>query len=299
MATKHNLKKQVDVTPAKATLKTSVGSKKSNLNPTRGFQVASWNVNGLRSVYTKNALAKWLESTEFDLVMLQEVKATPELYKEIPELKGFKGFQFDTWATSAKAGYAGCLTLSKLEPERTQVGLGDSAFDQEGRWVEVQFGEWIFINSYFPNSQRDHARLPFKLRFCEVATERLEKLRSQKFNVILGGDINVAHTEIDLANPKTNKDNAGFLPEERDWMTRFLERGWLDTFRVFNTSAGQYTWWSYRPGVREKNIGWRLDHFFLNEEAKPHLIDVRHEPKVMGSDHCPIVVQLNALSPNR
>ena len=258
------------------------------------LRIASWNVNGIRSVFGKG-LTKWIGESDLDVVMLQEVKATPGVMEtdleNFPQAHGFKSV---TWAVAEKAGYSGLLTLCRKTPDRVCVGLGDAKFDSEGRWLEVDIGAYTFINSYFPNSQRDAARLPYKLDFCKAAQKRLHALEDEGRIVILAGDINVAHTEIDLANPKTNQKNAGFLPEERAWFSEFIKAGWVDVFREFEKGPGHYTWWSYRPGVREKNVGWRLDHFFISGAGKHFAKWMTHQPFVTGSDHCPIVMSVKA-----
>lgn len=260
------------------------------------IRIASWNVNGLRSVLGKGLL-DWMSQSDLDIVMLQEVKAKPDVLVEVGEFYKELGFQRIAWASAEKNGYSGLLTLSKSKDVVFRQGLGIGEFDREGRWLETDCGPYTLINSYFPNAQRDHARLPFKLRFCKAAQIRMEQLLKLKRIPILAGDINIAHTEIDLANPKTNKDNAGFLPEEREWFSNFLNAGWSDAFRIFETKGGHYTWWSYRPGVREKNIGWRLDHFFLPAFFNSQTNWVRQQPEVRGSDHCPLVISV-PLSPN-
>lgn len=261
------------------------------------LRIASWNVNGLRSVLGKG-LVDWMAESDLDIVMLQEVKAKPEVLTEVGEFYKALGFQKAGWACAEKNGYSGLLTLVKSSSAELREGLGIPEFDREGRWLEADQGPYTFINSYFPNSQRDHARLPFKLKFCLAAEKRMKQLLLLKRIPILGGDINVAHTEIDLANPKTNKDNAGFLPEERAWFSNFLNAGWSDAFRISEPGGGHYTWWSYRPGVREKNIGWRLDHFFLPTSFSSKVNWVRQQPEVRGSDHCPVVISV-PLSPSR
>jgi exodeoxyribonuclease-3 len=261
-------------------------------NRKRGeLRVASWNVNGLRSILKKGFL-EWLKAGDFDVVMLQEVKAKPEDLDEAVILLSEAGFHSHQWATADKKGYSGLLTLVRDECGAVKVGLGMQEFDSEGRWLEVNIGNYTIINSYFPNSQRDHARLGFKLKFCQAAMARLNDLRREKRIPILAGDINIAHAEIDLANPKTNKDNAGFLPAERDWMTTFLSSGWTDVFRKYHSEGGNYTWWSYRPGVREKNIGWRLDYFFVAKQHETVLNWMVHQPEVLGSDHCPVAISV-------
>ena len=265
------------------------------------MKLASWNVNGIRSVQTKK-FDKWFEDEGADVVCLQEIKCNPETLKKNETLWHPHGYA-SHWNPAEKPGYSGLVTYSRKEPSDVRRGLGIAEFDREGRWLETDFelrdfkkgssGAVTVINSYFPNSQRDHARLPFKLKFCATAEKRLEKLRKEGRTVLLCGDFNIAHREIDLKNPKSNAKNAGFLPEERAWMERFVnELGWIDAFRKFEEGPGHYTWWSYRPGVREKNVGWRLDYFVANPETGDRLKGMIHRPDVMGSDHCPVLLTL-------
>lgn len=255
------------------------------------MKIVSWNVNGLRSVQKKN-FREWFSGEKADIVCLQEIKVSEDVVKDEEDLYHPEKYH-SSWAFAQKAGYSGLVIYSKKEPTDVRVGLGISKFDSEGRWLESDFGSLTLINSYFPNSQRDHARLPFKLEFCLAAEKRLEALRKKGREVVICGDFNIAHHEIDLKSPKTNLKNAGFLPEERQWMTHFLgDLQWVDGFRKFEKGPGHYTWWSYRPGVREKNIGWRLDYFLTNKEAEDRLKSVTHCPDVMGSDHCPVRLQL-------
>ncbi|MDX9732250.1 MAG: exodeoxyribonuclease III [Bdellovibrionales bacterium] len=259
------------------------------------LRIGSWNVNGLRSVFGKGLL-EWLKASDLDVVMLQEVKARPEVLETLENFPSRYGYESVSWAVAEKAGYSGLLTLSRRKPGEIREGLGDAKFDSEGRWLEVDIGDYTIINSYFPNSQREHARLPYKLEFCAAAMKRLKALEKAGRTIVLAGDINVAHTEIDLANPKTNTKNAGFLPEERAWFTSFLEAGFIDVFREFEKGPGHYTWWSYRPGVRERNVGWRLDHFFMAGSKRERANWMEHQPQVTGSDHCPIVLSVRAPS---
>lgn len=262
----------------------------------RAKKIITWNVNGLRAVHKKSFL-NWLTNESADFVCLQEVKVSASQVDEDEALMRPHGYH-SHWHFSQKPGYAGVAIYSKSSPVRVQAGLGDAQFDGEGRWLEAEFAfegtnrTLTLISSYWPNSQREHTRLDFKLAFCEAAMERLETLRRQGKQVLICGDFNIAHREIDLKNPKSNQDNAGFLPEERAWMDEFTQQGWVDTFREFEKGPGHYTWWSYRPGVREKNIGWRLDYFFTNAEFKDHVTSVEHLTKVMGSDHCPVRLTL-------
>jgi len=257
------------------------------------MKLATWNVNGLRSVATKG-YQKWFNALDADVVCLQEIKVqSQQLTEELRSPKGYHSFFF----SADKPGYSGVAVFSKRAPQNVIVGLNDPSFDREGRVLTLEFKDFDVINAYFPNSQRDHARLPFKLRFCNAIQEFLRCRREKGRNVILCGDINIAHREIDLKNPKSNVKNAGFLPEERAWLDQFLnQQGYRDAFRVFEQGPGHYTWWSYRPGVRERNIGWRLDHFFCNSELVPYLRACRHQTDVFGSDHCPVVLDVGKMS---
>jgi exodeoxyribonuclease-3 len=258
------------------------------------MKIASWNVNGLRSVQEKS-FPKWFEEEDADVVCLQEIKCSAEQMNRDPRLARPGSF-FSSYHCAEKPGYSGLVIYSRTEPLQVRSGIGHAEFDSEGRWLEADFkfaeSEVTIINSYWPNSQRDHSRLPFKMAFCRQAEARLEQLRREGRQVVICGDFNIAHKEIDLKNPKTNVNNAGFLPEERAWMDHFVHLGWVDAFRSFEKGPGHYTWWSYRPGVRQKNIGWRLDYFFTNSEFADRVRKVEHQPHVMGSDHCPVVLSL-------
>lgn len=252
------------------------------------MKLASWNVNGIRAC-ERGGFLKWFEAQAADIVCVQETKARPEQVS--PEVLNPLGFH-SYWHSAEKAGYSGVAVFSKKEPLSIREGLGIPEYDSEGRVLVLEYPEFVLINAYFPNSQRDHARLPYKLSFCDSMLEFTERLRGQGKHVLVCGDYNIAHREIDLKNPKTNINNAGFLPEERAWMDRFVEAGYVDTFRNFVNDPGHYTWWSYRPGVREKNIGWRLDYFFSNAELKDRLMSASIQPQVRGSDHCPVMLEL-------
>lgn len=252
------------------------------------MKLVSWNVNGIRAC-AKDGLVNWMQSEKPDVLCLQEIKATPEQLE--PELRDPKGY-LSIWNPAKKPGYSGTALFTKKEPHSVEYGLGIPKFDQEGRVLIVKFKDYTLVNSYFPNSQRDHARLPFKLEFCKAFAKKINSMRDSGENVVLCADWNIAHKEIDLKNPKTNVKNAGFLPEERAWMDQFIQMGYIDTFRHFNQDGGHYTWWSYRPGVREKNIGWRLDYFMTNHEHKDRLKKSYHRNDVFGSDHCPVVLEL-------
>lgn len=252
------------------------------------MKLASWNVNGLRSVSGKGFL-NWFENSALDFVCLQEIKVKPEqLDESVRAPKGYHGY----FSPAVKPGYSGIAIYAKKEPREVRPGIGIPEFDDEGRVLELSYRDFDLLSTYWPNSQRDHARLPYKLRFCESMFKYLEAKRKMGRNVLVCGDFNIAHKEIDLKNPKSNMKNAGFLPEERAWMDTFTCAGWIDTFREFEKGPGHYTWWSYRPGVREKNVGWRLDYFFTNKEHRDRLKSASHSCHVMGSDHCPVLLTL-------
>ncbi|MGE0631495.1 MAG: exodeoxyribonuclease III [Pseudobdellovibrionaceae bacterium] len=252
------------------------------------MKLASWNVNGIRAC-EKNGFLEWFKNESADIICVQEIKAFPEqLEANLKNPLKYHSF----WNSAEKPGYSGTAVFSKKEPLSVQLGLGDKEFDREGRVMILRYPKFTLINSYFPNSQRDHTRLPYKLKFCKKFLSAVEAMRARGENVIMCADWNIAHQEIDLKNPKSNQKNAGFLPEERAWMSQFIKAGYVDTFRQFQPEGGHYTWWSYRPGVREKNVGWRLDYFMANEEFKDRLKTSYHRNEVFGSDHCPVVVEL-------
>jgi len=253
------------------------------------MRLFSWNVNGIRSA-AKAGFLKWLSEENPDIVCLQETRA---LIGDLDDLM-ISPFGFNSyWYSAQKKGYSGVGVYSREKPLNIIDGIGDKIFDEEGRTQILEFKDFILFNCYFPNSRRDHSRLGYKLDFCNALLKTAEKHIREKKNVVICGDFNIAHREIDLANPKTNIANAGFLPQERDWMEKFIKAGYLDTFREFNKEAGHYTWWSNRPGVRERNIGWRLDYFAINSKFRAKLKSAEIHPDVFGSDHCPVSIDLD------
>lgn len=245
-------------------------------------------MNGIRAC-AKSGFLDWFEKENADIVCLQEIKAqADQLEATLRNPLQYHAF----WNSAEKPGYSGTVIFSKKEPVSVEYGLGDREIDREGRVMILKFPKFTIVNSYFPNSQRDHSRLPFKLKFCAKFLKKVNTLRAAGENVLMCADWNIAHKEIDLKNPKSNKKNAGFLPEERAWMDEFVSAGYVDAFRQFQPEGGHYTWWSYRPGVREKNVGWRLDYFMANEEFKDRLRTSYHRPEIRGSDHCPVAVEL-------
>lgn len=252
------------------------------------MKLLSWNVNGVRSVYQKGFL-RWFKAQDADIVCLQETKAhSSQLDEALLHPLGYHSY----WHSAERPGYSGVVTYSRRPPLSVHEGIGVPEFDREGRVLVCEYRGFVLVNAYFPNSQRDHGRLDYKLRFCNAMLRFLNRLRRQGKHVVLCGDYNIAHKEIDLRNPKQNVNNAGFLPQERAWMDRLVKHKYLDCFRHFCQEPGHYTWWSYRAGVRERNIGWRIDYFFVNPELRRRLKRAEIQAKVKGSDHCPIALEL-------
>ncbi len=249
--------------------------------------VVSWNVNGIRAVEKKGFL-DWLSAESPDVLCLQETKAHRGQVTEAltdPVLPG--GSWKSWWSSAKKAGYSGTAIYSKTEPLDVRT-LGVSEFDDEGRVIMAEFPEAVIISAYFPNSQEAGARLDYKLGFCDAILAACDGLVSSGKNVILCGDYNIAHKPIDLANPKANEGNPGYLPAERAWMDAFTAKGYVDTFRAFCAEPKQYTWWSYRFHAREKDIGWRIDYECVNPSFMPRVASSTILKNILGSDHCPI-----------
>ncbi len=247
----------------------------------------SWNVNGIRAC-VRNGFLDFLEKYKPDILALQEIKARED---DVPmEVRFYPGYH-KYWNPAKKRGYAGTALFTKIEPLKVEFGIGDERFDSEGRVITAEYDKFFLVNAYFPNSQRELTRLNFKLEFDEKIHAYVNKLRERK-PVVLCGDFNVAHKEIDLANPKQNVKNAGFTPEERAWMDKFIDDGWIDTFRMFTKEGGHYTWWTYRFKARERNIGWRVDYFIVSPELRDRVKRSWILSDVYGSDHAPIALEL-------
>ncbi len=252
--------------------------------------IISWNVNGIRAAEKKGFL-EWLAAESPDVLCLQETKAhkgqvSPELGDPVlPDGRKWKSW----WSSAKKAGYSGTAIYSKEEPLDVR-NMGIPEFDDEGRVTMAEYPGAVVISAYFPNSQEAGARLGYKLDFCAAMKETCDSLVSKGKNVILCGDYNIAHKPIDLANPKTNEKNPGYLPEERAWMDEFIGAGWVDTFRRFCSEGGHYSWWSYRFKAREKNIGWRIDYACVNPGFAPAVGESVILKDVYGSDHCPVKI---------
>jgi len=252
----------------------------------------SWNVNGIRACGRKGFL-DWLADTEPDILGLQETRALPEQLEAT--LLNPDGYQVHFHPAERK-GYSGVALYSRIEPASVVLGgLSAPHLDAEGRLIIADYGDFLFYTGYFPNGGHDLSRVPYKLEFSEAVLQHAEAQRRAGRSIVICGDVNTAHEEIDLANPKSNQKNTGFLPEERAWVSRFLDHGYVDIFRRLNPGEnGHYTWWSNRKGVRERNVGWRIDYFFISPDLEERVVAARIHADVMGSDHCPIELELAA-----
>ncbi len=257
---------------------------------TAPLTILSWNVNGIRAAHRKG-FSDWFDATQPDILCLQETRAEPhQIPAEVAAPDGYFAF----WnASKRKKGYSGTGLLTKIEPLAVEFGLGIAEFDTEGRTIIAHYADFSLINCYFPNGGRDLSRVPFKMAFYDAFLQKCESLRAAGKSVLFGGDVNTAHREIDLANPKSNQKTTGFLPEERAWIDAVLAMGYVDTFRHFHPDeTGQYTWWSQRFGARKRNVGWRIDYFFAAPELMPRITDAFILPEIEGSDHCPVGIKL-------
>ena len=252
------------------------------------MKIISWNVNGLRAVLRKNFL-EYLESEAPDILCLQETKATPDQVEQL-----WPATYTTYWNSAQKKGYSGTVIFTKTRPLKVTQGIGHADHDNEGRVVTAEFADFFLVNVYVPNSQRELARLAYRQQWDQDFLRYLKKLEKKK-PVIFCGDLNVAHTEIDLANPKANVKNHGFTPEERAGFSAMVQAGFVDTFREFEKSGGHYTWWSPMSGARARNVGWRIDYFLISAAMRPRLKRAFIRPEISGSDHCPVGIELAGL----
>ena len=247
-------------------------------------------MNGIRAVL-KKGFWDWFESVSPDVLCLQETKAQPDdLHDGILEPQGYHA----VWNSAEKKGYSGVVTFSKKKPKSTALGMGINKFDTEGRVIRTEFNGFDLLNVYFPNGTSGPERLQYKMEFYDAFLEHCESLRSQGKKLIITGDVNTAHKPIDLKNAKANEKNSGFLPEERAWIDKFVSHGYVDTLRINHPEPDQYTWWTYRANARARNIGWRIDYFFVTEDLVKKVNDAFIMPEVMGSDHCPIGLDIKS-----
>ncbi len=260
---------------------------KNNKKESGTIRIASWNVNGLRAIYRKG-FVDIIKQSNFDIVCLQEIKIQHEQISE--DLLNIEGY-FSYFFPAERPGYSGVAIYSKIKPLHYGNGFGIQRFDNEGRVLWLDFEDFILFNTYMPNGGREMKRLDYKLDFYDSFLKYLEGLIKEERKIILTGDINTAHKAIDLARPKQNEKNTGFLPEERAWIDKLLETGFMDAFRLFNQEPGNYTWWDYKTKARERNVGWRLDYFFASNNLLNELRNSEILQDVQGSDHCPIVLE--------
>jgi exodeoxyribonuclease-3 len=247
------------------------------------MEIVSWNVNGLKACIRKGML-DFVKKQDADIYCFQEIKLSKK--DTVPHLEGYETYLY----TAERNGYSGLLVYTKRRPLAVVKGIGDEEIDKEGRVMVLEFKGFFLVAVYFPHSRRELKRLTFKLGFNEKFEKFCRELAKKK-PLLLAGDFNVAHTELDLANPKQNVKNAGFTPQERAWFDSFLKQGHIDTFREFVKDGGHYTWWTWRNNARARNIGWRIDYFLISEKLRGKLKGSKILSKVLGSDHCPILLE--------
>lgn len=253
------------------------------------IEIISWNVNGIRAVANKEAL-KWIDERDTDILCLQEIKALPE---QVPENLFEKEFLELHVNSAEKKGYSGTATFSSIKSDHTSNSKHIDFFN-EGRIIENHYKDTVLFNVYFPNGKKDEERLAYKMKFYDDFLIHCEKLREDGKSIIICGDINTAHKEIDLKNPKANSKTSGFLPIERAWIDKLVELGYIDTFRYVNgDELDRYSWWSYRANARVKNVGWRIDYFFISEDLAENLEDAFILDDIAGSDHCPVGIKIS------
>jgi exodeoxyribonuclease-3 len=252
------------------------------------MKILSWNVNGIRAA-DKKGFFKWFKTQNADIVCLQEIKAMPEQVS--PHLRNIPNYE-SYWNPAERKGYSGVLTFSKKKAITIKKGFGIPNFDNEGRILITEFPSFTLFNIYFPNGKKNQERLDYKLDFYDTFLAYADNLKLEGQNIVVCGDFNTAHKEIDLARPKENEKTSGFLPVERAWIDTFIDHGYVDTFRHFNKEPDQYTWWDMKTRARERNVGWRIDYFFTNKEFIPKIKNAFIMQDVLGSDHCPVGLEI-------
>jgi len=251
-------------------------------------RIISYNVNGIRAALTKG-FDQWMDETKADIICLQEIKASPEqLDLSIFEQRGYHNY----WFPAEKKGYSGVAILSRQKPDNIIYGSGVKESDKEGRVIRADFGDVSVLSIYAPSGSSGEERQDFKMLWLASFQKYLNKLKKERPKLILAGDFNICHKPIDIHNPISNAKSSGFLPEERAWMDQFLDKGFVDSFRHFNTQPHQYTWWSFRANSRNKNLGWRIDYQFASKELEQQLKRSVLLPEAKHSDHCPVLLEV-------
>ena len=254
------------------------------------MRLVCWNVNGIRAAYRKGLL-DWIRKDSSDIICLQETKASRE---QLPvELNDIPGYESYFTSAEERTGYSGVALYSRVHPEKVECGIGIDRFDREGRTMIAQFPDFVLCNIYFPNGKASPERLRYKMEYYEEFLRYVNRLRSEDRSVVICGDINTAHREIDIARPKDNLKRSGFLPEERAWMDRLVASGFVDTFRAQHPDEVKWSWWDQKTRARERNVGWRIDYFFVSADLMPRVSSSFIEDQVTGSDHCPVGIELD------
>ena len=248
------------------------------------MKIITWNVNGIRAALGKNAL-DWAFAQQPDALCLQEIKARPD---QLTESQRTRAGYHVTWNPAERPGYSGVATFTTASSPDVELGLSEPRFDIEGRVIRTRHPDFFLYNIYFPNGQRGQDRVDYKLTFYARLLEICDELHARGENIVITGDFNTAHMPIDLKNPKENEATSGFLPEEREWVQKFLDHGFVDAYRRLYPDKVQYTWWTYRFAARQRGIGWRLDYYLVSEKLFPRVRDVIVHEDVLGSDHCPV-----------
>jgi len=251
-------------------------------------KLISWNVNGIRAAW-KKGLPEFVAAENPDVLCLQETKIQVEqLTPELTDLPGYRSH----WSMAEKKGYSGVATYTRPEPLAVATNFGSPALDTEGRVLHIEYPDFHLFNGYFPNSGMGPERLTHKLQFYDEFLSLTERLRQAGKGIVVCGDVNTAHTEIDIARPKENENSPGFMPVERAWVSKLVAHGYHDTFRIFVAEPGHYTWWDMKTGGRARNVGWRIDYFFVSDELRGRIKAAGIMPSVQGSDHCPITLEI-------
>ncbi len=250
----------------------------------------SWNVNGIRAV-AKKGFFDWVKNVNPDILCIQETKAEENQLSF--DLKLIENYSSYFSSHNGKKGYSGVATYTKPEPYSVACDIGNEFCDGEGRIISIEYDKFILFNVYFPNGKASPERLTYKMRFYEAFLSYINQLRAKGKSIIFCGDVNTAHKPIDLARPKENEDVSGFLPAERAWIDTVVANGYIDTFRMLHPEMVKYSWWSQRSGARARNVGWRIDYFFVSPDLKNKVVAADIHPEVMGSDHCPISLSLS------